>query len=1140
MPEAVDLPVDQLARTYATDPRHHVVLEASAGTGKTRVLVDRYLALLAAGVDPRHVLAITFTRKAAAEMRERIVTELRARHPGVWQALRDRADDIAVSTIDAFCFSLLREFPLEAGLDPGFTLADETEVARLVEMALDRTLRDCRARAPYDEGIRLVLAQMTLPRLGEGLRALLQRRFVAPAALRRYLGRQVRAIRSEAQAAARARQDLRDALASIPGGLPAWMSTAPAGVPLWSLCRLDLDRLVGDVPMTPAEVRAALDGLSRWVLTREGTPRRRPVAARAGFPSPAAWDAHRAGLPAVADAVVRARRGFEASLNVLLARGIRRVFRLAHRRYLQTLVLHDALDFSEVLARAVLLLARMDEFSRSRFRLEARYQHVLVDEFQDTSRLQWDLVASLVRAWGEGEGLGHEGPLPPSLFLVGDRKQSIYRFRDAEVGLLDEAVGFVQALAGQGPVRQAISQSFRSHPDLLAFANDLAAGMVQSGVPPAVAFRYGPDDRFPLPPGHVTGREPEPRLGLVVGEDVVACAAGVATEVARLLEEGLVTDRGSDAPRRVRPGDVAVLFRSRESHREFERALSAREIPGYVYKGLGFYDADEIKDLVALVRVLAAPESDLRAAALLRSGFVGVSDDTLRRLAPDLSARLATAGDGEDGLPADDVEALTRLRAAWPTWLALVDRRPPADVLDHVIEASAYAATLRGHRQQQARENVKKFRGLVRRIQNRGYATMARIAGHIDRLSAGDESNAAVDAADAVNLMTVHASKGLEFPIVFLVNLTRGTGGVPPPLRVVAGDSGDEPIVGVARYEPGATQAEQVREREESKRLMYVAVTRARERLYLSAALPGQARVVAGPGSLASVCPPSLLEAIGASRAGPEPVSWQGADHVHALRVCAAVPLAGAGRPVAATVPVSAVVPVSLQPLATQPRMPRVRVTELAAGGRAGGGAPTARPAVDVELVTGRAVHRLLARAEAGADDASLRASVVSDLDPDERHAIEDVDAFAGDVVAMVRDVWQDPSLRQVLGSPAARFEVPIVFRHGQGSETRLVRGTIDCLVPRADDLLVLEFKTGRPQPAHRRQLALYVDAVQAMRPQTPVTGRLVYATRPSGPAGELAGPDPGRPDASQGPGTMTDRSSPPQPMRAGRLPFDD
>jgi ATP-dependent helicase/nuclease subunit A len=1115
MSEAPVVPVDQAARSYATDPRHHVVLEASAGTGKTRVLVDRYLALLAAGVAPRHVLAITFTRKAAAEMRERIVADLQGRYPAVWQSLRDRADEIAVSTIDAFCFSLLREFPLEAGLDPGFTLADETEVARLVEMSLDRTLRECRERAPFDEGIRLVLAQMTLPRLAEGLRALLARRFVAPAALRRYLGRQVRQVRSEAAAADRARQDLRLQLEALPGGVAAWLATAPRDSSLWTLFRLDLERLIArsdEQPMRPSDVRAALDGLSRWVLTRDGQPRRKPVAVKADFASAAAYDAHRAGLALVAEAVVAARRGFESSLNVLLARAIRRVFRLAHRRYLQTLLLHDALDFSEVLARAVLLLGQMDEFSRSRFRLEARYQHVLVDEFQDTSRLQWQLVASLVEAWGEGLGLGHEGPLPPSLFLVGDRKQSIYRFRDADVGLLDEAVSFVQGLSGEGPVRQAISQSFRSHPDLLAFANDLAAGMVHPGAPPALAFRYGEDDRFPLPDGYVTEGDAEARLGVVVGPDVEACAAGVAAEIVRLLDEGLVTDRGGDAPRRVRPGDIAILFRSRESHREFERALSARAIPGYVYKGLGFYDSDEIKDLVALVRLLAAPESDLRAAAFLRSGFVAISDETLRHLAPELAARLLTPGADESGVPADDAGALARVREAWPRWLALVDRVPPADVVDHVIESSAHATTLRGHRRAQARENVKKFRGLLRRIQNRGYATMARIAAHIDRLSAGDESNAAVDAADAVNLMTVHASKGLEFPIVFLVNLTRGTGGVPPPLRVVAGDSGDEPIVGVARYEPGATEAEQIREKEESKRLMYVAVTRARERLYLSAPAQRQGRIVAGPGSLANVCPPTLVEALSAALAGATEVTWQGAKLAHRLRVCPPAMAAAETTAIDEPLPVSEDVPVSLAPLLTHARIRRARVTELAAGVGPSLSAARERPLLDMDLVTGRAVHRLLAHADAHDREAMLRARVTADLDPDERLAIVDAGAFADDVIALVKDVWRDEPLRTALASPDARFEVPIVFRHEAHGTVRLVRGTMDCLVPVGDQLLVLEFKTGRPQPAHRRQLDLYVDAVRAMRPGTRVGGRLVYATRPE----------------------------PPRAMTTGRLPFDE
>src|SRR5512145_1490168 len=156
---------DAEARAYATSPGHNVVLEASAGTGKTSVLVSRYVNLLKAGIDPANILAITFTRKAAAEMRERIVHELRASAErseidrARWHELRDRLGEIAISTIDAFCLSLLREFPLEADLDPAFDMADETEVPRLIEEALDHALRILTALARTDPDVGLVFAQ---------------------------------------------------------------------------------------------------------------------------------------------------------------------------------------------------------------------------------------------------------------------------------------------------------------------------------------------------------------------------------------------------------------------------------------------------------------------------------------------------------------------------------------------------------------------------------------------------------------------------------------------------------------------------------------------------------------------------------------------------------------------------------------------------------------------------------------------------------------------------------------------------------------------------------------------------------------------------------------------------------------------
>ena len=341
----------------------------------------------------------------------------------------------------------------------------------------------------------------------------------------------------------------------------------------------------------------------------------------------------------------------------------------------------------------------------------------------------------------------------------------------------------------------------------------------------------------------------------------------MAAEIGRILREETVRDKQTGIARAATAGDIGILFRSRASHREFESALEAAGIPTYVYKGLGFFDADEIKDLSALIRFLANPYSDLRAAAFLRSRFVRVSDTALAALAPGLAAAL-TAPDppaAMASLPADDRAALELARRYVPAWIARVDRIPPADLIEQLIPESAYAYELRGGRRHQAWENVKKMRGLIRRIQNRGYATLARIADHLDSLTAGDESNAVLEALDAVNLMTVHASKGLEFPIVFVVNLAKGASGFPKPVRV----SGDE--VSVGPFVSESDDEERFREREETKRLMYVALTRARDRLYVGTVLKDGAFAI-GRGSLGEVLPESFRGLF--VRAGQEPGDW--------------------------------------------------------------------------------------------------------------------------------------------------------------------------------------------------------------------------------------------------------------------------
>jgi ATP-dependent exoDNAse (exonuclease V) beta subunit len=915
--EAATAAPDADARRHAVDPQRNVVLEASAGTGKTRVLVERYVNLLRAGVDPRNILAMTFTRKAAAEMRERIVDRLREASRlspadlARWRDLKDHLGDIAISTIDAFCLSLLREFPLEADVDPGFDLADETEVPRLVDESLDQALRVCRSVARDADEVALVFAQLGERRLRAGLRALLDRRLVAASILGRYLARGPKDLTAHV-ACERAAARLSGIFGGVRDGARRFLADGPHKHPQFSMLSgdiLELCRVGSSLDTTPrfderaaqAEFRALVDRLRAYFLTQDGRPREKAFAGT-GFTaencdSDDAWKRHRQSAADIAPAVAEAIRAFRRDLNVVMSRGVWKIFTIALGQYRRTLEAHALVDFPGVLEKAVDLLKGMDEFAQSRFRLEARYRHVLVDEFQDTSPAQWSLVSQLVRSWGEGLGASSDA-LAPSIFIVGDRKQSIYGFRDADVALVDEAAAFIEALRPEGDPRRAMTVSFRAAPAILAFVNDVFDAVDKASDRPD-RFRYDERDRFPVP--GLAEREPvrlkpeatESGLGIVAADTISAAAACVAAEVVRLLGHATVRDRTTGERRDAKPADVAILFRSRDSHREFEKALERRGVSTYVYKGLGFFEADEIQDAVALLRYLADPLSDLRAAAFLRTRIVRLSDVAIARLAKSGVARalLDVEPPGSSAaFSGDDTRVLARLRLDLPRWLSWVDRMTPLALLGAVLGETAYELEVEGPGARQARENLKKLRGIVGRFQNRGYATLARVADYLDQLAVGDESNASLDAVDSVSLMTVHAAKGLEFPIVFVVNMGRGTGGVRPPIRVAAGSGGDASVA-IADYQSEADEDAQARDREESKRLLYVALTRARDRLYLSATLKdGVPRM--GRGSLGEVLPPGVRALFASASAAGEAlpsIDWAGpSGRVHRLGVCTA------------------------------------------------------------------------------------------------------------------------------------------------------------------------------------------------------------------------------------------------------------
>jgi ATP-dependent helicase/nuclease subunit A len=579
-------------------------------------------------------------------------------------------------------------------------------------------------------------------------------------------------------------------------------------------------------------------------------------------------------------------------------------------------------------------------------------------------------------------------------------------------------------------------------------------------------------------------------LGIAAADDPTVCAATVASEIARILREDTVRDRKTGVPRQATPGDIAILFRSRASHREFEQELERAGIPTYVYKGLGFFDADETKDVVALVRYLARPVSDLRAAAFLRSRFVRLSDRALSLLAPGLAASLtdpqppaafALLGD-------EDQRVLTHIRRQVGAWLDRVDRVPPADLLEQLLRETAYAYELRGPRRLQAWENLKKIRTMIRRIQNRGYATLPRIADHIDALTAGDESNAVIEALDAVNLMTVHAAKGLEFPIVFVVNMSKGASGPPKPIRVVSNGE-EEPSVSVGPFVSDSDEADREREKHETRRLLYVAFTRARDRLYLASALKSGA-MAPGRGSLGEVLPESLKALFArAASAFPEcqTLAWTGSSgRTYELRLCQSPSDAVAGPAASATLePDSSRQLVG--PCAVSPRPFRTSVSRWLEGQDA---AVRWSSPVTSDVLVGRLVHRLFQHA--AEDDEHVRDRARALVANDEWAAVEDPMRVVDAAVAAWRAIRCRPEVVSLVGSGRLHYEVPFSL-HEPESRT-ILRGTIDCLVQKPDGhVTVIEFKTGARRPLHDHQLSIYVRAASILFPGSKVEGRLIY-----------------------------------------------
>jgi ATP-dependent exoDNAse (exonuclease V) beta subunit len=754
----------------AIDARGTVFVSAGAGTGKTRVLVERYAhAVCDEGRDVESILVITYTEKAAGELRSRIRVRLvEAGRPDLARAL----DNAWISTIHGFCHRLLRSHPFAAGVDPRFRVLDDSQGRVLRSEAFDAALAEF-CSGEHSDRLRLLAVYGA---------ANLRRMLIGVFETLRAAGRELVLELGE-------RPSLEACLAELGDA---------------ARC------LVDDTAASDAARETARDALV--LAETESRPER-------------LFDL--AGLRLRGERAAtyeEARRGVEqAALDELAARDrdlLQELLTGFARAYQDAKDGESALDFEDLQLRARDVL-RDDEAIRTGEQL--RFAAIMVDEFQDTNRLQCELIDLLAGGRGERE-----------IFFVGDEFQSIYGFRHADVQVFRERRG---AAARVLP----LTQNYRSRPEVLAVVNHLFRADFGDEFQPLSASGDFPDPVFG-PPVELLVTDKASFAGDEAPHWRRAEAKAIAKRVHELIESNAAT-----------PGDIVLVFAAGTDAEWYEEELRALGIPTYRSTGKGYFGQQQVVDLLAYLRLLHNRYDDEALVSVLASPLVGVSNDALallRRAAPKRPLFVGLERGIPDAMPARDGQLLRAFRQRYDR-LAAASARLSLELLCERIMAEhdydlAVLAQWDGRRRY---ANLRKLARLARSYQElRGPDVEGFVRFVRDQEAVGARELEAVaeeEGADAVRLLTIHAAKGLEFKVVVVADAGRDK--APPAadeiLALSDGRFGFRVADPVTSERRGAFAYEAVRdarkaeERAERLRLYYVAMTRAKDRLLVSGAI---------------------------------------------------------------------------------------------------------------------------------------------------------------------------------------------------------------------------------------------------------------------------------------------------------------
>ena len=830
-------PPDQAARTRITEELDATLfVEAGAGSGKTTALVDRVLALVASGhVELREVAAITFTDKAAAELRDRVRRRLEEQAAaasdgeaaGRFRRALDQLDGAAIGTLHAFAQRLLTEHPIEAGLPPSVEVLDEVSSAVAFDERWSIFLDELLARDDLRRTLLLFFACGPRP---ESVRAL-ARTFGENWDLvaERVLAQQVPDVPSVHALVHEATAEILDVCAT------------PCRDPGDKL-RLKLDEIaswVADLAATEDEVDL-LDALDP-----DGSPKPpsfKPGRAGKSTAYDCDLDELRDRLRAAGSALTNVRGAVGEACAKAIGRVVARFTLDAadERRRAGQLEFHDLL----VLARA--LLRHPVHGPVVRGRLHDRYRRLLLDESQDTDPIQIDLAVRIAAADPAAPYAGaapwdQVALSPGRLFLVGDPKQSIYRFRRADIANFLRAKTRFGGPDGRDLVE--LTANFRTTRPVIDWVNHTFGRLIEPSEhsQPSYLALEALRPAAPVgPPVAVLGRAEHP--GEAKADDMrEAEAEEVAATVARVVHEGWLVDDGCGGWRPARLGDITVLVPSRTSLPFLEDALDRAGVAFRAESSSLVYATRAVRDLLMVVRAVDDPTNALHLMAALRTPLLACGDDDLFRFKVEGRGRWSYLADQPDSVPADDpVRAgLAYLRSLYDDrhWLA------PSELLDRIArERRAFEL---GFSEGRPRDVWRRLRFVVDQARGWHEATGGNLRQYLHWVAGQASEGARVEEVvlpetddDAVRIMTVHAAKGLEFPVTVVSGMSTVPRGRPALAEVAfPPDGGVGYRVGkhlvTAEYAAWAPIDEQMGV-DERIRLLYVACTRARDHLVVS------------------------------------------------------------------------------------------------------------------------------------------------------------------------------------------------------------------------------------------------------------------------------------------------------------------